>query len=191
MNVLRLVSAAVRPARYKRWFWKIHFFGKSIFHLFINFLWLALQDSAPWRSPKVCAVSLKIFRRCKTTGSMLDMVDSSSLLYRLEMEGRRGGGVLANVLQSNHLIPDYSGLKRNFIFSSSDTMRCRREHTGLTKKKNLIENCTMQEDLHCTWLDRSIFRLKYAKPSWHLVCIDCLYYQSINWLVESLSINNQ
>lgn len=29
----------------------------------------------------------KIFTRCKNTGSMLDMVDSSSLLYRLEMEG--------------------------------------------------------------------------------------------------------
>ncbi|XP_053740496.1 tetratricopeptide repeat protein 38 [Synchiropus splendidus] len=29
----------------------------------------------------------QIFRRCKMTGSMLDTVDASSLLYRLEMEG--------------------------------------------------------------------------------------------------------
>uniref|UniRef100_UPI0037E88DDA tetratricopeptide repeat protein 38 n=1 Tax=Semicossyphus pulcher TaxID=241346 RepID=UPI0037E88DDA len=29
----------------------------------------------------------QIFRRCKATGSMLDVVDATSLLYRLEMEG--------------------------------------------------------------------------------------------------------
>lgn len=60
-------------------------------YLFI-YLWLPLHGYIPQWSPgpvvKVCAVSLKIFRRCKTTGSMLDMVDSSSLLYRLEMEGK-------------------------------------------------------------------------------------------------------
>ena len=30
----------------------------------------------------------KVFRRCKATGSMLDMVDASSMLCRLEMEGK-------------------------------------------------------------------------------------------------------
>lgn len=30
----------------------------------------------------------QVFRRCKATGSMLDTVDASSMLYRLEMEGK-------------------------------------------------------------------------------------------------------
>lgn len=30
----------------------------------------------------------KVFRRCKASGAMLDIVDACSMLYRLEMEGK-------------------------------------------------------------------------------------------------------
>lgn len=33
----------------------------------------------------------QVFRRCKVTGSMLDTVDASSMLCRLEMEGKIRG----------------------------------------------------------------------------------------------------
>lgn len=32
--------------------------------------------------------STKVFRRCKASGAMLDIVDACSLLYRLEMDGK-------------------------------------------------------------------------------------------------------
>lgn len=34
----------------------------------------------------------QIFKRCKASGSMLDIVDSSSMLCRLEMEGKSSRG---------------------------------------------------------------------------------------------------
>lgn len=47
---------------------------------------------------KVCAVFVKIFRRCKATGSMLDTVDACSLLCRLEMEGRNRANQLISTV---------------------------------------------------------------------------------------------
>lgn len=95
MNVSRLVSGGVRPARYECCFEKFISLKNAFFLLFFFFgtaiTWLhpSVVSGASSQSLWVCAVvSLKIFRRCKATGSMLDMVDSSSLLYRLEMDGK-------------------------------------------------------------------------------------------------------
>lgn len=47
---------------------------------------------------KVCAVFVKVFRRSKATGSMLDTVDSCALLCRLEMEGRNRANQLISTV---------------------------------------------------------------------------------------------
>lgn len=47
---------------------------------------------------KVCAVIVKVFKRCKATGSMLDTVDACSLLCRLEMEGRNRANQLISTV---------------------------------------------------------------------------------------------
>ncbi|KAM7414183.1 hypothetical protein PAMA_019142 [Pampus argenteus] len=56
-------------ASHNYWHWALYFIEKGQYEAALN-----VYDS-------------QVFKRCKATGSMLDTVDASSMLYRLEMEG--------------------------------------------------------------------------------------------------------
>lgn len=56
-------------ASHNYWHWALYFIEKGEYEAALN-----IYDS-------------EVFKRCKATGSMLDTVDASSMLYRLEMEG--------------------------------------------------------------------------------------------------------
>ncbi|XP_019118239.1 tetratricopeptide repeat protein 38 [Larimichthys crocea] len=56
-------------ASHNYWHWALYFIEKGQYEAALQ-----IYDS-------------QVFRRCKATGSMLDTVDASSMLYRLEMEG--------------------------------------------------------------------------------------------------------
>lgn len=75
----------------------------------------------------------QVFRRCKATGSMLDTVDASSMLCRLEMEGKKRADV--RVLRGprwrwSHCIKDDEMEAQPSLWSSS--IACHMRCLGLT-----------------------------------------------------------